>query len=48
METRVWPKDGYGGVASGSNGFQVQQSPDFWREPGKEGGVTAVLVRTQQ
>ena len=48
MEMRVWPKDGYGGVASGSNGFQVQQSPDFWRELGKEGGVTAVLVRTQQ
>ena len=37
MEMRVWPKDGYGGVASGSNGFQVQQSPDFWRELGKEG-----------
>ena len=30
METRVWPKDGYG-VASGSNRFQFQQPPDFWR-----------------
>ena len=52
MEMRVWPKDGYGGVASGFNGFQVQQSLDFWRELGKErrggGEVTAVLVRTQR
>ena len=38
MEMRVWPKDGYGGVASGFNGFQVQQSPDFWKELGKEKG----------
>ena len=27
----MWPKDGYG-VASGSNGSQFQQLPDFWRE----------------
>lgn len=37
METRVWPKDGYGGVASGSN--------EFWREPGKEGGSLLFLYR---
>ena len=48
METHVWPKDGHG-VASGSNGFQFQQPPVFWREDlAKEGGVSAVLVRTQR